>query len=54
MFHSHRDNLVGDVVLVELLHVLQQLVGIRQEGLLRSTKPIAYLKWGKQPRATFQ
>lgn len=47
-FLAHRDDLVGDIVLVEFLHVQQQLVGVRQEGLLRSTKPIAYLKRPKQ------
>lgn len=47
VFFSHRDNLVGDVVLVELLHILQQLVGVGQEGLLCSPEPIVDL--GKQP-----
>lgn len=40
---SHRDNLVGDVILVKLLHVLQQLVGVGQEGLLCSSEPIVDL-----------
>lgn len=42
--HAHRDNFVGDIVLVELLHVQQQLVGVGKEGFLRSAKPVANLE----------
>lgn len=40
---SHRNNLVGDVVLVVLLHVLQQLVDVGQEVFLCSAKPVVNL-----------
>lgn len=44
MVSSHRNNFVGDVVFVELLHIQKQLVGVGEERFLRSTEPIVHLQ----------
>lgn len=52
-FLTHRNNLVGNVVLVELLHVRKQLVGVGQEGLFRSTEPVVDLSAQGNGEGTF-
>ena len=42
--YSHRNNFVGDVIFVKLLHVQQHLVGVGEEGFLRRAEPVVHLQ----------